>query len=387
MSLPLTMAMLSELIGLIYDAAIDPGCWPVGIEAIRVALRFENAAFGLQSRPTGDVLVNVTTNIPDSYVMRIPEYGADIIDLWGDPTRVQTWPMEEPIVLSRLNPHVLDFTTTTNRYTREWAHPQGLTDAMSLTLARDDRAIGALSMGRHGDAGVIGESEIEAARLLLPHLQRATTINRLLDMAALAKTTFANALDSLQVPIFLVTGQLRVVHANPAASELIARKELLHLRDGILDCLSGPVASALKVAVDQAVHDEAAIGRKGLGIPVWRETGPAGALHVLPLRSGRYSAGTGPMAAIFVARTDTPFVPPTGIAAALFGLTPAEARVFEQIAIGRTVSEVSEALEVERSTVRTHLLRLFEKTGAKRQAELIQLATSLTVPVALPMIA
>ena len=113
-----------------------------------------------------------------------------------------------------------------------------------------------------------------------------------------------------------------------------------------------------------------------------RKDGSVGALHVLPLRPGRLPLDAGTVAAVFVAQADTPFVPPTKIVAALFGLTPAEARVFEQIVAGRTVAEASDALGIGRSTVRTHLLRLFDKTGVRRQAELIQIATSLAGPVA-----
>ncbi|WP_293977487.1 helix-turn-helix transcriptional regulator [Sphingomonas sp.] len=377
-----TTAAFSELVGLIYDAAIDPGRWRESIEAIRISLRFENAVFGLQSLPRGDVLVNVATNIPAEYVMRMPDYGSDIVELVGTPAEIQALPMDEPIVLSRINPRMVNPATSTNRYVLEWARPQGLADAMTLALARDERAVGSLSLGRHLEAGPIGDAEVEAARLLLPHLQRAATINRLLDMAAVEKSTFAGALDSLTVPVFLVTSALGVVHANPAAVDLMAADDLLRVQDGKLESRVAPVSRALAVAVEQAIRDEATMGRKGLGIPVRRDTAPPGALHVLPLRSGRYSAGVGPMAAIFVARSDTPFVAPTRLAAALFAFTPAEARVFEQIAIGRTVTEASEALDVERSTVRTHLLRLFEKTGTKRQAELIQLAASLSMPIA-----
>ncbi|WP_421851226.1 helix-turn-helix domain-containing protein [Novosphingobium sp.] len=63
-----------------------------------------------------------------------------------------------------------------------------------------------------------------------------------------------------------------------------------------------------------------------------------------------------------------------------FELTPAEIRVFEQISAGRTTKEAALALGVAQSTVRTHLLRLFEKTGVNRQADLIRMAHSLASP-------
>lgn len=374
-------ALLSDLIGLIYDAAIDPGCWPATIEAIRVALGFENAAFALQTLPTGEFLLRVTTNIPDDYAARMPLYGAEVMELLGDPERARSLPLDEPLVLSRINPAGIDYATSANRYTQEWARPQGLVDAMALPLARDEHAVGSLSLGWHGSAGpIVSDPMIEVGRLLLPHLQRATTINRLLDMAELARATFAEVIDTITTPVLLVTRGMRVVHANPAAETLIAERGLLHLSGGFLSCRSAPASAALGIAVEQAINDEAAMGRKGLGIPLWSEAGPMGALHVLPLARDRYVQGAEPVAAIFVSRSDTPFVAPTQLAAALYGLTPAEAKVFEYIATGHTVDETSENLGVQRSTVRTHLLRVFGKTGTGRQVELVQLAASLSVP-------
>ena len=66
---------------------------------------------------------------------------------------------------------------------------------------------------------------------------------------------------------------------------------------------------------------------------------------------------------------------------ALFGLTAAEAAVFEQIAAGRDVPRAAAALGVAQSTVRTHLLRIYDKTGVRRQAELVRLSASFSLPV------
>ncbi|QKD00915.1 LuxR family transcriptional regulator [Mesorhizobium loti R88b] len=374
-----SMAQLSDLIGLIYDAAIDPARWPVAIDEIRIALGFGTAAIRLQSLPSGEVLLNVTSNIPQPYVDQMVSYGAEIVELWGGMAVVGSLPMDRPAVLSQLNPN-LD--TTTNRYFVECGKPQGMVDSLALPLARDGRGLGSLSFSRHVDAPPISDLQIEAARLLIPHLQRAATINRLLDMAAIARSTFQTVLDTLTAPIFLTTADLHVVHANPAAQDIVATGELLNIRNGVLTASVSAVSSALAVAVSQAAQDESAIDRKGLGVPIRWKDGSAGALHVLPLRPGRGAFDASVVAAVFVARADTPFVAPTALVAALFGLTPAEARVFEQIAAGRTVEETSDALDIGRSTVRTHLLRLFEKTGVRRQAELVQLAASLASPVA-----
>lgn len=55
-----------------------------------------------------------------------------------------------------------------------------------------------------------------------------------------------------------------------------------------------------------------------------------------------------------------------------FGLTAAEERLLTILFDGCSLPEAAARLGVARSTARTHLQRLFDKTGARRQAELLR---------------
>ena len=67
---------------------------------------------------------------------------------------------------------------------------------------------------------------------------------------------------------------------------------------------------------------------------------------------------------------------------AAFKLTPAELRVLlAMVALG-SVPEVAAALGVADTTIRTHVGRLFEKTGVRRQADLVKLVTGYAAPLA-----
>lgn len=59
-------------------------------------------------------------------------------------------------------------------------------------------------------------------------------------------------------------------------------------------------------------------------------------------------------------------------AAAAYGLTAAEKRLLAILFDGCSLPEAAHRLGVARSTARTHLQRLFDKTGARRQAELLR---------------
>jgi DNA-binding CsgD family transcriptional regulator len=66
----------------------------------------------------------------------------------------------------------------------------------------------------------------------------------------------------------------------------------------------------------------------------------------------------------------------------VFKLTPTELRVLLAIVELGSVPDVAAALGVADTTVRTHVGRLFEKTGARRQADLVKLVAGYATPLA-----
>jgi len=378
---PVTAGHLSRLIALIYDAAVDPGQWPATMEAVRLELDAANATLNLFSLTDGQVLLNLTTNISHEYVARIPDYGAEVIEQWGGQEVLAALPIHEPAVLSRVNPVAINYELTTNRYSLEWARPQGLIDVLAIGLARDHYTLGSIAFGRSERAGRFGEEQIELARLLVPHFQRAATINRLLEMSDVARHSLAATIDALSTAILLVDGELSILHANAAATDLLNDGNTLFASGGRLIGRAIGVTSALSAAVVQGIEDPAKLGRQGLGIPIVDTDGVAGALYVLPLQPAAVRQERQPSAAIFYARQGTAFIPDTQLVEDLFGLTPAEAKVFDEMVRGSTMAEAARNLGIAISTVKTHLLRTYSKTGLNRQADLAQLARSLTIPL------
>jgi len=369
---------LSWLVGLIYDAAIDRARWPIAMEAIRIELDFSNSTFNLQRFTSGEVVLNVTSNIPQHFIDMMSAAGPDVVEQWGGAEVLRAWPLDEPAILTQVNSD-FDPATSTNGYYLQFAKPQGIVDVLAIGLARDNHAFGSIAFGRHESAGPIGPREITIARLLIPHLQRAATINRLLDTAVAAHATFAAALDLLTVPVVLTAADLSIVYANPAAQQLMAGGDLIRNRHDILSAKTVGVTNALAAAVAHAAHDEGSIGRKGMGIPVRQTDGSSSALYILPLRPERGSIDNGAVAAVFVAQAETSTIAPTEIVSALLSLTPAEGRVFERIASDCSDIAAAASIGIGESTVKTHLLRIYDKVGVRRQAELVQVATSLAI--------
>jgi DNA-binding CsgD family transcriptional regulator/PAS domain-containing protein len=376
----LSAHVFSDLVGSIYDCALDPGRWPETLTRLHTELDFAGASMSMIDLVTGEVPLMIMVGPEPAWIERAPSYASDIVDLWGGWERMRALSTAEPAVQSR----VTDLSKwDTNRHVVEWARPQGLSDTLIIVLANDPTALGSVGFGRHESMGEIGDFEIDAASLLLPHLQRAVAIGRLLDIKSVVATTFDLTLDTLAVAVALVDADLRIVHANAAARALLAADGAIRSRRGTLRVRPAAVEAALRVAVGDAAENEAATGRRGFGIPATGVDDVPHALHVLPLRQGALRPGLMPsaVAAVFIAPVIAAAPSPAEILAALYDLSPAEARVFGSIASGLTRAEAADALGVEPTTVKAHLARIFAKTATRRQADLVALAAAIALPL------
>src|SRR5690606_26082796 len=118
---------------------------------------------------------------------RMAHYARETIGQSGGPETLATYPLDEPLVLTWVNPSA---TSESNRYYMEWSRPQQLIDLVAIGLARDQQMIGKVGLGRHETAGPIRQADIDDTRLLVPHLQRAVAISRLLDLRQVTAASF-----------------------------------------------------------------------------------------------------------------------------------------------------------------------------------------------------
>ena len=374
-----TAERIADLIGAIYDCALDPALWPATIDAIRRELGFHNAALEVRALPSTEMTLNISVGIEAPWLDKVESYGPDIIALWGGLERIQHYPLYEPIV----NSHVVDrATVVSNRYFVEWVAPQDITDAVAIALARDREMIGSFTMGRHAASGSIEEAEVSALRMIAPHFRRAISISKLLDLQTVKCATFAEMLDAFAAAVVFVDAGMKAVHANAAARRMLKEAALLSVHNGVLRFFDQEASSRLQAAVRLATRSEAEIGGRGIGVPARARNGDPAIVHLLPLAKGATRAGLVPTAAavLFITPSQHQRTAPIDALAALYDLTPAEARVLELVVEARAPIEIGKKLGVAPSTIKTHLQKLFVKTGCNRQADLVRLASSFLRP-------
>jgi DNA-binding CsgD family transcriptional regulator len=196
-----------------------------------------------------------------------------------------------------------------------------------------------------------------------------------------------STLDSIVIGVLIVAEQGRILHANQAAQRMLAARSPIVSLGGCLGALQADLTQELRRAIAAAREDASGIGGAGIGVPLVDKNMTAATAHVLPLACGdrhplRSNAQTA--AAVFV--TPAGSTPPAeiGTVVRIFNLTPAEARLLQQLISGASLTEAATALGVAEATARTHRNHIFTKTGVSRRTDLLILIARLVPPIRRP---
>jgi len=368
---------LSDLIGSIYDCALDPSWWERTLADVRDALDCHQLALTLSDLRDDRLLLHKAVGVEPDEMERLSKHVPEI-DATLDGALKSGHSLDEPFVISR---HITATYLETSPHFQQWAKPLGMVDWMVFFLKSTPMHLSCFSGGRHERQGIITEREIELGKLLLPHLRRAVTISNLLDIRTIEGTRMAGALDALRCAVVLTNEHGTILHANRVAEHMLDEGGPIQSAQGVLQATAPSAASELRSALAFAARNEAGIGKTGLAIRLTDPDVPPIFAHVLPLTGSDFRTRLQPaaVAAVFIGGPPDAQEGADAVAAA-FGLTPAETRVLASLFGGHTLTETAATLGIARPTAKTHLEHIFLKTKVTRQAELMRLWTGLISP-------
>jgi DNA-binding CsgD family transcriptional regulator len=371
---PISPRALSELIGSIYDCAFDPDRWDQTLSDLRQAFRSEGTALALMDRRQGKMLVRKYAGVEELGLRELEsKHSPEIVRMLS--RFILETPPDTPHVASRLpQDYPLPFFSGELK-------PRGFVDVMTCFLSHTPAHLSYIGIGRLGNQGVFTDREIMLGSLLLPHLRRSVTISGLLDARAVEKGRLTETLDSLKCGVVLTNRSGSILHANRSAERMMRHGGPIQGARGVLHANTPAAARELRSAISLAAADETSLGKTGLAIRLSRHDEPAQYAHVLPLAGGGLRARLQPeaAAAVFVGTAGDEADGAEAMATA-FSLTSAETRLVENLLAGLSLKESAAALGVATTTVKTHLENIFQKTGVRRQAELMRLAARVAAP-------
>lgn len=362
----------SGIIDTIFDAGLDPKRW-------------HDVVVGINSC-VGGYACGLFSKNP------ISKYGVTHYFCGADPhyirTYSETYSNFDPLnVLPSLGqvvsiPDLVDYQEyRKGRFCQEWLSPQGCVDAANVVLDNTNTSFPVLLTVLTGKHMVDSDMRQRIAEFV-PHAQRALRINKAIEAKQSEAATFADALNGLSAAVFLVDANCRLVHANASGNDLLMADDILRLIGGRLTIRNPQQQQALRkrfAASDIPIRiDETAL-------PLTASDGGRHILHILPVNSVARAEPGVPgkaIAALFVQKTEIDSQSCAGLIATTFQLTPAESRVLLAIVQTGGVPETATRLRIAETTVKTHLHRIFAKTGASRQTDLIRITAGYASPLA-----
>jgi DNA-binding CsgD family transcriptional regulator len=370
-------ARLSQLIGDIYDAALEPESWPRALAGVSDFVGGSQANIFWQ-----DVIAKAAKRFFEWG--HDPHYTQLYMDTYAKINPLFPGAYSFPVgqVFSQSELITFDDLHETRLY-KEWMQPQGFVDFVGCLLDKSGASCIPVTVIRHERDGLVDDHARARMNLLVPHIRRAALIGNVIDLRTCEAAKLADTLDGLAAGIVLVDGGGRITYANANGQAMLDDGAILAGRGGRLAAREADVDQVLKEVFAAADCGDDAVGGKGVVVSMVAPGAERYVAHVLPLTAGtRRRAGRSydAVAAIFVheAALETPSMPDA--LAKAYKLTAMELRVLLGIVQVGGGPSVAEELGISETTVRSHLRHIYEKTGTNRQADLVKLVAAFESP-------
>ena len=363
----------SELIENIYDAGLHPELWSDVV--VKLNAFIGSQACGLISKDP------VSKSGATHYYCGVdPHY----IRLYAE-----TYAQHDPLArLPRYGevrniPDLVNFDAyRRGRFYQEWLRPQGCVDVANVVLEQSKSPTPMLMTVIPGREMLDAEQRTKM-QAVVPHASRALLVNRAIERKQQRATALADVVDRLNAGVILLDAACNIVHSNPAADTLLAADDVLRRVSGRLVARSSAATASLR-AIFRDAGEVALAAASGQRISLVSHEGSHYVAHVIALpsllREGAVDR-TSAVGALFVWKAEFDGRSCGDMIDRTFELTPAELRVLQSIVDVGGVPETAIALGVAETTVKTHLHRVYAKTGVSRQADLVKLAAGFSNPL------
>lgn len=270
-------------------------------------------------------------------------------------------------------------TFTQSAFYRQWWLPQGLGLAVLLTkFSTPSGSEGIVGIHSSTESPFFSQTQRQRFSELVPHLNRAVALQHQLALLTLEKEAYRQRA-GLQKGMILVDENRRPIYTNKPATDWLARNGPLTVNQGRLHIRSRHTHAELLESLDNCQLRQPS----NPVMAPFRVSGkgqqPQLELQCLPFQQQSLNAirfwlePFRPTALILITDLDQEREERKAGLGQRFGLTRTEATLAVELLEGGSRSDIADRMGISLATVRTHLTRLFDKTGVRRQTELVRL--------------
>lgn len=355
-----------DLLGLVYEAALQPETWGAALSAVREA--FDANYVSLIVRPGANDDLQLIVSAAGEH---------KTIDRRSRPLELSPFHGLPPDRVVTVDDIFTETDWRASTYYRDWCAPDDVFHVMAVDIQTRDGGVYGFRITRGEGGERFGAADRARCQLLLPHLRRALDLHLSVNKDRQVNQLYGQAMAQLMVGAIVLDEKGRVLECNTMARAIVQMNDGLVIRDDQLEASYAADNRRLQRLVREVLD--------GVGKPVRLRpieaisiSRPSGkvswGLVVKSITPDRWTEGKHrPSAAVFLRDSESKAMPPVKLAQELFQLTGAETMLAIQLANGLSLEEAAEALNIRRNTARAHLRSIFSKTGVRRQTELVRI--------------
>ncbi len=264
-----------------------------------------------------------------------------------------------------------------SRFYNDWCVPQGSFDNSISLLAKRGNLYSILQVTYPTSAGFVDQQKTELITSISPHICRAVDVSIKYEQEIAIAQTDKEWISSKGIGMAVVSGSSTILKMNSNFEEVIRRQP---------DIVSVSGSELVLHPMEAAFQLKLIAGRQGgVGsfqayvakpVLVRSKAGDELEIEIFPALSHNpflQFSDAPPMAHVCIRDLGQMLVRGARELAVRFGLTEAERNALLGIGKARSRTETAQLLNITEHTLKTHLNRLFDKTGTSRQTELLAL--------------
>jgi DNA-binding NarL/FixJ family response regulator len=360
---------LEDVIGLVYEAALDPRLWH-GL-ANKAARAFESTSTVFKTYGA-DERVQLVDTTPNLLIAPKDRGWADHWhqnDLWVQRSLA--------VGMSRVITD-RDLLATAeyekSGFYQDWNRHLEIYHLVGAVFPVDQQTVGVLGIHRQKKAGAYTMADRERVARFLPHLKRALQIRGRLQHVSLAGHAAADALDKLDTAVVIVDEQCLLLHTNHVADRLLRTEPVIDVHSGRLTFNDARLDAELVRRVKAAALTATGMSQTPLPALLIDRAGRLPmTLLVTPLRSAADINPAMPRAAMVFIKDPEKGIPMQTTLCELFGFTRTEAAVAASLATGLDLGSIARTFQISVGTTRAHVKAILSKSGTHRQAQFVAL--------------
>ena len=358
---------IEELVRLNYEAAADPSRRNDFLRLFSDVIHAPSAVFLIHDKTHQKANASEVIGIERACIKSYQEYFVTINPLLAaDPFRRGVVAVSEQI----LNDQELVRTEFYN----DFLQPQDWFYCCGVLTGQDQSTTSEITAIRSRRAGSFTSNEVALFEYLAPHLQCAVRIHNRIAGLESGLNAATGVLDRFPTGIVVVNSDAKVILTNRAADAILKRGDGLMSRDGLRAASRQETAKLRNAIAAACMQRDSGIPKPESVLKVHRPSGsrPFEVL-VSPLPSHSSLRKGGAAAAVLITDPEEGVALDSRALRELFGLTPAEIRLCIALVKGKSVEEYAHEAAISSNTARTHVKRIYSKTGVRRQSELVRL--------------